>query len=473
MAQARIHCLLTRLLGEIRSRSGEIPISRLDVIFHRRVYAYTLAEMLLHFTTQISPLAEQNSVVIDVLNSILRDEEQQRMAFLDLRIPRPFACVLANHAVKCLNKVWIRFDSCWKTLRFFFAFTPTFQNLLSFIGLRLLPFSIHFARALPQDFRWAGTIRIKERNIVTSVVLGLDLIPGTEGFWFCEINLNCGFGMERTSLYDSTDPFVQNLFHYADREGFRNVCIYGNNYPNRLDEIVIRRFVSEGRLHGIDVRIVDDIYFDDQRKHSFEVKLPETDNTLIVRFKYFHTNFDFFITHKDLTFHLLKKYEPILKHVRIPRTFSRPETFQNDASTPFPNVVVKQADKDGASRVYLYKASTKDLLLQRISAKKNLIFQEFVHGDLNPGDYMRIVRSHILLTPDCAKYLNAHYIISKSPIPAYLPEGPVQNPKPFVVNYSLPVALVPVEEKDEADIRKASLEIGSALSQFIHGSFVF
>jgi hypothetical protein len=92
------------------------------------------------------------------------------------------------------------------------------------------------------------------------------------------------------------------------------------------------------------------------------------------------------------------------------------------------------------------------------------ICQPYLRGTLLPDRRLYIVRAHVLLTPIGAHFLSAHRVVAGRAVPEQLPPGLVQDPKPYLVNYSAGAQYAIVPPEEEPEVVKTALAIANGLT---------
>jgi hypothetical protein len=226
--------------------------------------------------------------------------------------------------------------------------------------------------------------------------------------------------------------------------------------------------------------------------------VPEVDGarTLIVRSKLYHTTLDAMFHHKTVSQHVLEAYQREFaeRDARLPPTGEDSLSEHLLTDGPFPNLVYKFPERDQGQGVIFMKVPSLErarailddrVAMNRVSVaniwtklryRLNMeeqagVFQAYVPSTLLEGRRLAITRAHVLATPVGITFLSAHRIVSNVPVPESLPEGVVQDARPYIVNYVLDSehALTPPEE--ETRVRKAALSVVRALCWAVEARF--
>jgi hypothetical protein len=327
------------------------------------------------------------------------------------------------------------------------------------------------------------------------VVIGIDFIVNDQGVWFVESNLNAGLTEERSELYES-DPFVTNLVSFAKNNGYSSVVYMGcNDYP--VDHIMAKRIEEEARANGLRATILEDRHAPQGRlPQTFLVPPFESDRTLIVRSKLFHTTLDAFFHNKTVTQLSLEAYLRTFDDGDIQLPPNGEELLSKPLSmdSPFPNLVYKFPERDQGQGVVFLRvpsvARAQEILADTVTMNRNSVadiwtklryslnledqtgvFQAYVPSFLLEGRRLSIARAHVLATPVGMTFLSAHRVVSNIPVPEVLPEGLVENARPYIVNYSLDSEHASIPADEERRVMKAAMGVVRALCWGVDARF--
>jgi hypothetical protein len=368
-------------------------------------------------------------------------------------------------------------------LRGKYAARPTLAALLEAAGINLKQLAVCYARGISQPEIYRGLWHDPVQHNTVGVVLGIDLLPSADGYWFIESNLDCALRLERTALYDQ-DPFISRLLDFASTQGYRHLVILAGN-SSRIDALMTKQYEDGAAARKLKLTLIEDAFlpYSDQAR-SFSIPAFQHDKTLVVRIKYYHTSLDYVLQHKWASNYALKKYkafsaEPLLL---LPPVGHEPLLGTCSLDEPFPNLVYKFPERDSGAGVLFFKA-TSPAHAQSLLTEARLLFrpkdlggrlfalQEDHHGLYQPYICPRlldrrrlyIVRSHILITPNGMQFLSAHRVVSGSTIPEHLPIGVVQDPRPYLVNYSLGAKYERVPSAEEEEVKAATFAAAKGL----------
>jgi hypothetical protein len=354
--------------------------------------------------------------------------------------------------------------------------------VLNISGIEPWNFAVCYARNIPQPVRYRGFWHDPSCHNTVGVVLGIDLISTPEGFWYAESNLNCGLAPERTALYNR-DPFVSNLLDFVKEQGYRHLVVMASNFQY-VDKLMAKQYEEGTVARKIKLNIVEDAYLPKLHyTQSFGIPSMYNDSMLVVRIKFYHTNLDYLFNHKWTSIQALEAYK---KHssdpaLLLPATGLEPVLGDIDPHDPFPNLVYKLPDLDQGKGVIFLKANSPEhartILMEAIRLnrrrepwnrylikKQKGLFQSYIRSQLLPGRRLYIIRAHVFITPIGIKFLSAHRVVSERAVPEYLPLGVVQNPLPYIVNYSVGSKYEIVSPEEEPAVEAAALAVARGLA---------
>ena len=244
-------------------------------------------------------------------------------------------------------------------LRGKYAARPTLAALLEATGLNVKQLAVCYARGIRQPETYRGLWHDPAQHNTVGVVLGIDLLPSADGYWFVESNLDCALRLERTALYAKT-PSSPNLLDFASTQGYRHLVILAGN-SSRIDALMAKQYEDGAAARKLKLTLIEDAYlpYSDQVR-SFGIPPFQHDKTLVVRIKYYHTSLDYVLQHKWASNYALKKYkafsaEPMLL---LPPVGHEPLLGNSSLDEPFPNLVYKFPERDSGSGVIFFKATS-------------------------------------------------------------------------------------------------------------------
>jgi hypothetical protein len=369
-----------------------------------------------------------------------------------------------------------------------FMARPTLAAMLRVAQIEPWHFAVCYARGLPQPAPFRGFWHDPSRQNTIGVMLGIDLLRTPEGWWLIESNLNSALRRGRTAIYDR-DPFVSNLLDFVRGQGYRHLIVMMNN-AGHVDPLMAKQYEEGAAAHEIKLTILEDAFLQ-KRAYSLSYGVPplDEDGTLVMRIKYYPTSLDHLFQHKRASRQALEVYkrhssDPAL---RLLPTGLEPILERIDLNDPFPNLVYKLPERDSGGGVRLLKVTSPEhahTVLQELPQLKppesliarfrgrmhrqmfdhNGIFQPFVRSSMLPGRRLYIVRAHVLITPIGNHFLSAHRVVSGSAVPESLPLGLVQDPTPYLVNYSEGAKYEVVPQEEESEVVTAALAVARGLA---------
>ena len=393
----------------------------------------------------------------------------------DSKLHRVFGeitAVLAYGARKgpaVLLKALYRWQLAWRGR---FSRRPSLPSLLSLAGIDPRDLGVCYARQVPQMPVYRAFWHEASRHNTFGVVLGIDLLPADDGFWFIEGNLNPGHTYRRFCLY-GRDPFAINLVDFAARNSYRHLTLLDHT-SSGWDKELAREFEEAARAENVDITLVDQFNVPHSPYvRSYGIPPVQGDGTLVVRMKSYPTSLDSLFAVKRaadraLAFYKSETGDPDLL---LPPSGAEPLLGDVAPEDQFPNVVYKFTELDSGRGIYFLKATSpeharallRDALrakiregigdrLHRLMASRHGVYQAFIRPSFWPGAgrHLYRIRAHILVTPVGVEFLSAHRVVSQHSVPAHLPPGIVADLTPYLVNLSGGRAwceLVPPEEK--------------------------
>lgn len=350
--------------------------------------------------------------------------------------------------------------------------------------------SVCYARLLRQPACCRAFWEDEETGLTVGCVLGLDLVPGREGLHVIESNLNAAQRIERARLY-RRDPFVDNLVSHAVIHGYRHLVVVDNR-PEGINPLTAEQYEVSAREAGVQVTLVDHAHVPDSPHHrSFGLPDGLPSEALVVPSRSHPVSTDHLLTDKLAVHRALSLYrdqadEPEL---RLPAAGVAPVLGDHGPEAPFPNVVAKRTDSGQGRDVHFAKARSPEHAadifartaapsasswaerLREAVETRRFVLEEFVRPELLEGRRPYVVRAHVLVSPEAIVVLSAHRVVSRRPVPERLPTGPVDDPTPFIVNFSADSDYERVPESESAEARRATLAAGRGFAWALRRSF--
>jgi hypothetical protein len=365
---------------------------------------------------------------------------------------------------------------------------PTLAAMLRVAEIEPWYFAVCYAQGLPQLEAFRGFWHDPSRQNTIGVMLGIDLLPAPDGWWFIESNLNSALRIERTAIYDR-DPFVSNLLEFVRGQGYRHLIVMMNN-GQHVDSLMAKQYEEGAAAHKIRLTILENAYIKKRTyRQSYGVPPLDEGGTLVIRIKHYPTSLDHLFQHKWASRQTLEIYK---RHSAdpdflLPSTGLEPILNSVDLNDPFPNLVYKLPASDMGQGVTMLKVTSPEharTIIQELSRlplpeplitrftrralrlmeSQNGLFQPYVRSSLLPGRRLYIVRAHVLITPVGNHFLSAHRVVSGSAVPESLPLGLVQDPSMYIVNYSKGAMYEIVPPEEESEVVTAALAVARGFS---------
>lgn len=372
--------------------------------------------------------------------------------------------------------------------------TDTDSLLGPVLSRRLSPhlFAACYCRSVRQRPRYRAFWRDPGADRTVGCIVGLDLMPADDGYYVLESNLNPAQRLERTRLYDR-DPFADNLVDHAARAGFAHLFVLDNRQEG-INPSTARQYRERATRRGIHLTIFERPHRP-ETSHCRSFGLPDDPpaGSLAVRLKSYPVSTDHVLSDKFATHRALSLFEEAFDepHLRLPRAGVEPVLANHPPGSPFPNVVAKQSDAAHGHRVLFAKAESPGHaarlfaepgasrfgdrpLTDRIKDTVRTpatIYQEYVRPSLLEGERPYIVRAHVLLIPGDVVFLSAHRVVSDRSVPDRLEPGIVENPDPYIVNFSTDSAYEVLPSEEERDVERAALAAGRGLAWALRRGF--
>lgn len=375
-------------------------------------------------------------------------------------------------------------------LRAKFGGEPSVEALLTSSGMPPHVLCVRYVRPLRQSASHQAFWTDEEIGRTVGCVLGLDLVPGRHGVHVIESNLNAAQRIERARLY-RRDPFVDNLVSHAAERDYRHLVVVDNRLEG-VNPLTAEQYEARAREEGVGLTIVDHAHVPDSpHRRSFGLPDDLPEGALVVRLRSYPVSTDYLLTdklavHRALSLYREQADEPEL---RLPSADVTPVLGDHGPEAPFPNVVSKRTDSGQGRDVHFAKARSPghaaDLFartgassagswperLREAVETRRLVFEEYVRPELLDGRRPYIVRAHVLVSPEAVVFLSAHRVVSHRPVPERLPTGIVDDPTPFIVNFSADSDYERVPESESAEVRRAALAAGRGFAWALRESF--
>lgn len=378
----------------------------------------------------------------------------------------------------------------FSALRGKLARRPRLRDVLARAGVESRTLSVRYARGIEQQPAYRGFWHDRSTHSTVGLIVGLDFVVNSDGYWVLECNMDCGLLAERTAMY-SRDPFVENVVDFAATHGYRRLAIVSGATSIDLD--MARQYRERGAERKIEVRIFENA-FDPRFGHEATVGLPEfaDGGTLVLRNRHYRTALDYVVHHKRASSRALRIYreETGDTSFQLPQTSADPRIDSADAADPFPNLVFKLPELDDGEGVVFLKASSRsharELAAEALRARPRGsrlgelylslrdgqgIFQQYVRTPFVDDRRLFKTRAYVLITPLGARFLSTQRTICARPVPAHLPFGLVADSGPYLVSYRPGSRWVLPPPEEEERLRAAALGVARGLSQALEHGF--
>jgi len=332
-----------------------------------------------------------------------------------------------------------------------------------------------------------------QQRVLVGSVIGFDVLPCSDGFTVVEANIGVGQQFQRY-LHNDTNPFIENIFEFGNKQGFENIEIINNDrgLPIRQEE----QYREVASNYNMTVRIIEPASTNwHGRYRSSFMPAHVTRNTLRVRIRNFPSWPDFLMGNKSSVQTSLQNFflSNTIKNVRVPDTTADWMSRIDWDSGRFPNVVAKMSDADGGVGVLFLKARSAENVrrllvanskqssgriggilgaVSRSSISKEVLLQPFERSRFFDGDRLAIFRINVLITPLGNKMLSATKYLGDEPVPETLPFGRVLDPMPFLVNGGVRASRHIPTDAEHEELEPVAEALGKAMAHLLKQHFV-
>ena len=340
----------------------------------------------------------------------------------------------------------------------------------------------------PREFRsfWHDV----DRNIVHSLVVGLDCLPTGDGWTIVESNSSIGQS-EQWELDCNPNYFIENMLNFAGERGCRNVVVVNND--RGLQGPQEEYYLKAAAARNMDIDIVEpDSVPAPKRQRSPVIPRINTSNTLCVRIRNFKSVVDYPVTDKEKVLEIVARYvkRNAVEFVTTPDQADGWIDRVEWDSGEFPNLVSKLPDTEHGTGIVFYKARCKQEGLKlaaeshkhrrvggllgkavRQSSLRDPFLQPYVRTNLYPDRLLANFRANLLISPVGCRLLSVTKIMTVNPVPAELEFGVVKYPNPYLANSSGGMVEY-LGTKEEFDrLQPVALAVGDALSEYLSAHF--
>ncbi len=364
---------------------------------------------------------------------------------------------------------------------------PSLLALLEAAQIDARSFAVCYAQGIPQPPAYRGLWHDEERHNTIAMVVGIDLVPLSNGWLVVETNPSAAQKFHGLLPYDPYNPFIAHLLEFAVENCYQRLVIM-NNDSEGMDPQLARQYLESAQKCGIALKIYERASVPSTCtafERCAEVPQFEGEGTLVVQFRSYKTSLDFLFDDKRESLRALATYrDRCADHALcLSLTSSEPILGYGNSDEPFPTVVYKLRELDYGRGVFFLKAHSlehaQSLVAETVKRTRSIdlptwvlrrvhtrpgVFQPYYRGPLLPERRLYIVRSHILVSTVGAKFLSAHRIVSGHSVPEQLPHGIVLDPRPYIVNRPLGGRLELLSKEEDEGVMRANLAVARALA---------
>ena len=350
-----------------------------------------------------------------------------------------------------------------------------FHALWKWAGVDPMHAGVEYVRSVPCDPRLSPVYRDPARRVCSWMMVGFDLLPSDGDFYYIEANINPGFfSHRREEKHADGDPLLQAMIEGARREGCQRIVIYPSSVggpSSRLEQW----WRAQASASGLELEIRDDPRVRSQSRRETEpIMAPDAERTLFVNIRTLPHPVNVLLEEKGLFEAEIERHNaraPEEERIPVPRRIrSSDEVPDADPSGRFPNVVVKHALLNEARDVRMYRTSRLDPSL----LEPPYVAYEFVAPVLEAleedgveGEYAVKYRLNTFITPDGPLCTYASKGIGGAPVPATLADGPVGDPRPYVVNNHMGGRHARATDAEAERAMAAALRVGWLAHDFL------
>lgn len=317
-----------------------------------------------------------------------------------------------------------------------------FRALWKWAGVDPMWAGIHYVRDVPCDPRISPIYRDPARRVCSWMMVGFDLMPSGGNVCYIESNINPGFfSNRRQENHAEGDPLLEAMIEGARREGCDRIVLYPSSVaaPSLQLEAWWREQTSAA---GLELELRDDPRVrSPYRRETRPIMALDAERTLFVNIRTLPHPVNVLLEEKGLFEAEIERHNadaPRSERIPVPRVIrSADDIPPPEAGGRFPNVVVKHALLNEARDVRMYRAKT----LPPDLFDPPYVAYEFVPPELEEleengvhGEYAVKYRLNTFITPDGPLCTYASKGVGAVPVPDTLADGPVTDPRPYVVN---------------------------------------
>lgn len=337
------------------------------------------------------------------------------------------------------------------------------------------------------DARCRGYFHDPDRNVVWAYLLGLDLVPTPSGVVCYEANLNTGLHQITREGYWEEDPIPLGLRRFAQDRGFHRVFWMANT-QTPMEPWFYSQLWNGLTPHGVGLTVLEDPRNPPRRdipqglpvpaRSHFPPADPPSDS-LVVRVRNYRIGPDRLLGEKDYFVQTVGRELGKLEGqpARVLPLSRDPGPVALPPDPGLPNLVYKIPDRDQGRGVFFLRARDPDHAralaqeLDRSLGGTKGLFQPWVSSDLLQGRRIFDYRTIVLVSPVGNLYLGARRRETVTPLPDVLPEGIVDDRRPFINTGYWGNITVPMDPTDDPKLRDASLAVAEGVSRVLERGF--
>ena len=363
---------------------------------------------------------------------------------------------------------------------------PKLGDLIAHLGLAPGWLLGDFAEGVRVDARCRGFFSDARRQVVHAYLLGVDLIPSSEGIFFIEANTGAGLRSDRFSCFD-TDPLPPGVMGFAKRNGAQKVVWFAAALTP-LDAGVYASLKSAADASGLQFEVLEDPRLPPRTDLAPQLAIPgralfpptQIDQALVVVTRGSGVGPSHVVTEKQAAARALAASLKASgdSRVKVLPLSADPGEVEKPADPGLPNLVYKYPRMNKGEGVHFLKAKDADHArelareIDRGSREREGRFQRFVPPDPVEGRRLRDVRAMVLISPEGAEYLGAIQRPSTTPVPDRIPEGIVEDRRPFILTQYFGNPNERIDPSLEPRIREAAMAVAEGLAEALNRTFV-
>lgn len=133
---------------------------------------------------------------------------------------------------------------------------PSVLALLEAARIDARSFAVCYAQGIPQPPAYRGLWHDEERHNTIAMVVGIDLVPLSNGWLVVETNPSAAQKFHGLLPYDSYNPFIAHLLEFAVENRYQRLVIM-NNDSEGMDPQLARQYLESAQKCGIALKIYE------------------------------------------------------------------------------------------------------------------------------------------------------------------------------------------------------------------------